>query len=310
MTEKEVLKRRAARKAAAEAERQRKNEEAARLNAEHRANKIGSYSRARQGARVILPIKDGCVFVVSDQHYHPDAPPSVAHQASLVLARKLKPYAIVANGDALDGASISRWPASSYISLGEQPTVVAEIKESQARLGDYEKLTFVKYRSWNMGNHDSRFETKLAQVAPQYAGVSGFTLKEHFPGWLPAWSTWFCATPDMPPEVVVKHRFKGGAYAAMNNTLWAGCSMVSGHDHMLWAKAMTDYNGTRWGIDAGTISAIDSAHFTHYTEDNPVNWQSGFVILHFKGGKFIGPELVHALPDGRVPFRGDLVAVK
>ena len=111
------------------------------------------------------------------------------------------------------------------------------------------------------------------------------------------------------PQVVVKHRFKGGTYGAHNNALWAGVSTVTGHDHMLWAKTITDYRGTRWGIDAGTIADIYNPHFMHYTEDNPVNWQSGFVILHFRGGKFTGPELVHALPDNRVLFRGDVVKV-
>ena len=48
-----------------------------------------------------------------------------------------------------------------------------------------------------------------------------------------------------------------------------------------------------------------SPQFTHYTEDSPVNWQEGFVILHFRNGKFTGPELVHVMPDGRVLFRGE-----
>jgi hypothetical protein len=267
----------------------------------------GNVLRARGGARVLLPIEDGCVLVVSDQHYYPGLEPSTAHLASVRLAKKLKPYCIVSNGDTIDGASISRWPVSSFTEMGGRPTVAAELEESAARLKDYEDLSFVKYRVWNLGNHDARFETRLAEKVPEYAGVDGFTLKRHFPGWLPAWRTDFCATPESVAQVIVKHRFKGGMYAAANNALWAGTSIVTGHDHMLWAKAMTDAHGVRWGIDAGTTAPIESPHFTNYTEDNVQNWQSGFVFLHFRGGRFTGPELVHALPDGRVLFRGDVL---
>jgi hypothetical protein len=40
-----------------------------------------------------------------------------------------------------------------------------------------------------------------------------------------------------------------------------------------------------------------------YTEDNAVQWQSGILALHFALGRFDGPEIVHATPDGRVLFR-------
>jgi hypothetical protein len=264
-----------------------------------------NYGRARFGARVLLPALDGYVFVVSDQHYHPDAPPSPAHKASILLANALRPWAIIANGDAIDGASISRWPVSSFVELKERPTVVAELKETAARFKEYEELPFVQYRVWNLGNHDARFETKLAEKVPEYAGVFGTTLKDHFPGWLPAWATWI--GNQAIPEVVIKHRFKGGEYGAYNNAIASGVSIVTGHDHRLWVKPFSDYRGLRWGIDAGTISTVESAQFTNYTEDNSQNWQSGFVILGFKGGKFVGPEMVWATPEGRVYFRGQVV---
>ena len=195
----------------------------------------GNVLRARGGARALLPIQDGCVLVVSDQHYYPGLSPSLAHTASLKLAKKLKPYAIISNGDTIDGASISRWPVSSFVEMDGRPTVAAELEESAARLKEYEDLVFVKYRVWNLGNHDARFETRLAEKVPEYAGVDGFSLKKHFPGWLPAWRTDFCATPGSVPEVVVKHRFKGGMYAAANNALWAGTSTdaISGFTALL-----------------------------------------------------------------------------
>lgn len=269
------------------------------------------YERTRHGARVLLPIQDGCAFVVTDQHYMPGMAPSRSHRASVILAKRLKPFALIANGDAIDGASISRWPASSFTDSGGRPTVLAELTEAGNRLKDYERIGSVKFLVWNMGNHDARFETRLAEKVPEYAGVNGFTLKEHFPMWLPAWRTDFLADvlTGAAPEVIVKHRFKGGMHAGQNNVLWAGTSMVTGHDHMLKAYPISSAGVLRWGVHAGTMAPIDSPQFTHYTEDNVVNWQEGFAILHFKGGRFIGPELVHVTPDGRVLFRGEVIKV-
>lgn len=303
INDKAVANARAARAEARRAEAAKREAEAAARN-----RNVG-HGHGRGTARVTIPALDGCVFVVSDQHYYPGAESSRAHKASVRLAKRLKPYAIIANGDAIDGASISRWPVGSFHELNGRPTVAAEIGTAAKHLREYERLPGVRFCIWNLGNHDARFETRLAAAAPEYAGVTGFTLKEHFDGWLPAWATWIGTNKQDAPQVVVKHRFKGGTYGAHNNALWAGVSTVTGHDHMLWAKAITDYNGTRWGVGAGTIADIYNPHFLHYTEDNPVNWQSGFVILHFRGGKFTGPELVHVVPDGRVLFRGEVVKV-
>lgn len=271
------------------------------------AERNRNYERRRHGARVVVPIQDGCVMIVSDQHYLPGAPASRAHVASVKLAKKMRPFAIVSNGDAIDGASISRWPVSSFMELRDRPLVAAEIGVTVKRLGEYEDLDFVKYLVWNLGNHDGRYETWLAEKAPQYAGVDGFTLKEHFPFWLPAWRTDFSTRPDCTPELIVKHRFKGGMHAGQNNVLWASTSMATGHDHMLKAYSITNSSGLKWGIHCGTTAPVDSPLFTHYTEDNVVNWQEGFVFAHFKDGQFIGPELVHVTPDGRVLFRGEVL---
>lgn len=265
------------------------------------AERNKGHKLARHKAVILLPAETGCVFVVSDAHYRPHTPVSAAHKAAVYLAKKLKPYAIVNNGDALDFSRISRWPVGSYKALKDEPMVIDDLAETSVRLEEFEDLKFIKWCTWNLGNHDARFETRLADVAGQYAGVYGFTLKEHFTGWIPAWATTIGRGKD---SVVIKHRYKNGVYAAHNNALWSGRNYVTGHLHMLYAKAITDLNGTRWGIEAGTLADIKSETFSGYTEANPLNWQSGFAILHFEGGKFAGPELVHAMPDGRVLFRG------
>ena len=282
------------------AQRRAREVAAKKANEEYRKNKADSYSRSRFGARVHVPIEDGCVFVVSDQHYWPSEI-SLAHKAALYFGRKLKPWCVISNGDSLDGATISRWGVSSFIESHGRPTVQEELRINRIRLREFEKLRSVKFLIWNLGNHDARYETYLTTHVPEFADVYGFSLKDHFPEWLPAWTTYF------GDELVVKHRFKGGQYAAANNALWSGRSMITGHDHMLWVKPITDLNGTRWGAAAGTLADINSQAFLHYTEDNPVNWQSGFLIVHFRGGKLTGIEPVHCLPDGRVLFRGEVL---
>lgn len=272
------------------------------------ANARGTYRRSANRGRLLLPVEDGCVFVISDQHYHAPSGPSMAHRASLVLAKKFRPHTIICNGDALDLAVVSRWPASSFTDMKDKPTVATEMKEAAARLADYEALDFVKFFPWNLGNHDARFETRLAEHVPEYSGVQGFTLRDHFPGWLPAWRT-DLLLPSGEVEVTVQHRFKGGMHAGQNNVLWSGTNFVTGHDHMLKAYSVTTSRGLFWGVHAGTMAPIDSPLFLHYTEDRPKSWQEGFPILWFRGGRFIGPELVHVTPDGRVLFRGEVLKV-
>lgn len=271
-------------------------------------NELGTFKRTLNGGRIMLDLQDGCVLIISDQHYHAPLGASISHRVALRLAKELKPWAIINNGDTLDLATISRWPVASLLELGQRPTIQEELKEAKTRLEEFEKLDFVKWRVWNLGNHDARYESYIAQHADKLAGLSGMTLKERFAEWLPAWRT-DIINKDGKPEVIIQHRFKGGMHAGQNNVLWSGTNYVTGHDHMLKAYPVTNVHGLYWGIHAGTMAPIDSQLFLNYTEDRPKNWQEGFVILQFRGGKFIGPELVHCTPDGRAIFRGEVLQV-
>jgi hypothetical protein len=244
-------------------------------------------------------IKDGHVFIFSDAHYWPGIV-STAHRALVHFCKLVRPAIVINNGDSFDGASISRYPR---IGWDDRPSVIQELEANTARLGEIEEASPNALRTWNLGNHCARMETRLAAAAPEFEGVKGFSLKDHFPSWIPAWATW------INEEVVVKHRFKGGVYAARNNTLWAGKHIVTGHDHKGWYMPMSDYNGTRYGIDAGTLAKPYGAQFTDYTEDNPVDWQECFVILTFKDGRLMQPEHVRTVSDGVVEFRGELISV-
>jgi hypothetical protein len=123
-------------------------------------------------------------------------------------------------------------------------------------------------------------------------------LKDNFPKWEPCWASFINS------DVVVKHRYKSGRHAPENNTLWAGRTMVTGHLHAMKVEPLSDYNGTRWGVDCGTMADPYGPQFYNYTEMNPLNWRSGFVLLTFKKGKLIWPEPIWVSGPGTVQFRG------
>lgn len=245
--------------------------------------------------RIELEVSDGAVVVFSDAHYWPGLV-TTAHRALVKFCKQLKPVAVIANGDMMDGASISR---HSPLMWEEVPSVSDEIECVQDRLGEVLDVSKGARHIWTFGNHDARYEARLATVAPEFANVHGVHLKDHFPDWEPCWSVW------INDDVVVKHRFKGGIHATHNNTLNAGKSMVTGHLHSLKVTPLTDYNGTRYGVDTGTLSDPSGPQFA-YTEDNPRNHRSGFVVLFFDNGRLLYPQPVQVISDGEVEFRGEV----
>ena len=250
--------------------------------------------------RIVWAIKDGVVIVGGDAHYWPGQI-STAHRAFVKFIRDLKPVGVVMNGDVFDGSSISRHPP---IGWENRPAVIDELDECKARLEEIRTASRGANLAWSLGNHDARFETRLAMVAPEYAKVHGVHLRDHFPDWPPCWSVW------VNDDVVIKHRFKNGIHAPHNNTMWAGRTMVTGHLHSQKVSPFTDYNGDRWGVDAGTLAEIYGPHATDYTEDSPRNWRSGFAVLTFADGRLLQPELVRVMDDkGRVDFRGKVCRV-
>ncbi len=248
--------------------------------------------------RLTETIKDGIVLVGSDAHYWP-GPATTAHRAFVKFCRELKPKLVVMNGDAFDGATISRHPP---ISWEDRPTVVQEIEACQERLGEIEDATKCR-KIWTLGNHDQRLETRLATVAPEYARVHGFHLKDHLPAWSPCWSVW------INDHTVVKHRYKGGTHATHNNTVYAGKTMVTGHLHSLKVTPFSDYTGTRFGVDTGTMANPDGPMFKAYMEDGPCNWRSGFAVLTFHKGRLLWPEVVHVIGPKQVEWRGKVLTV-
>lgn len=245
-------------------------------------------------AAIKLGIENGHILIGSDSHYWPGIV-STAHRAFVEFAKEFKPKVIIKNGDEADFPSISR---HAPIAWESRPKVSEEIDNLKAMLGEIEKVSPKARRVWPLGNHDSRFETRLATIAPEYADVHGVHLKDNFKKWEPCWAAFINS------DVVVKHRFRSGRHAPENNTLWAGRTMVTGHLHAMKVEPLSDYNGTRWGVDCGTMADPYGKQFFNYTEMNPLNWRSGFVLLTFEKGRLLWPETIWVSGPGRVQFRG------
>ena len=245
-------------------------------------------------SRMDVDIQDGTIFVASDAHYWPDEI-SEAHKAFVKLIKKHKPDIIVMNGDAFDGATISRFGKIGFPTHAI-PNVKQELEAVSDRLGEIEKVAGNAKLVFTLGNHDMRFESRLANVAPEFEGVAGFSLKEHFPRWL------FCMSMFVNRNLMIKHRHRNGTHAVYNSTLHSGTSMCTGHLHRLQAIIFSDYNGTRWGVDTGTLSDVEGDHMA-YGEDNPKNHCSGFAVLTIRDGRLIQPEFCAVL-DGVPYFRG------
>lgn len=249
--------------------------------------------------RVNVELQNGTIIVGSDCHYWPDVI-STAHRAFVKIIKQLKPKMVVMNGDVFDGASISRHPVSGW---GTVPTVKQELEACQERLGEIEKAAKGSALHWTWGNHDMRFNARLAaQVGDTWRGVEGMNLTDHFPMWK------FSTSIMVNGNTMIKHRYHNGIHAAYNNALKSGTSIVTGHLHSLKVTPWTDYRGSRYGVDTGTLCDTNADQF-EYAEDNPANHRSGFAVLTFYEGKLMPPELCEVISEGLVYFRGEVIAV-
>lgn len=251
--------------------------------------------------RLTREVVNGTVLIGSDAHYWPGIV-STAHRAFVRACRELKPQLVIMNGDILDGATISRHPP---IGWEDRPSVAQEIETCQERLEEIRLASESVEHLWPLGNHDARLSTRLATVAPEFAKVHGTKLRDHFPEWEPCWSVW------INNSVVVKHRARSGIHAPHNNTVNAGMSIVTGHLHSLRVSPWTDYRGSRFGIDCGTLATVYGPQFSNYTEDGFRNWRAGFAVLTFHEGELLWPELCHVRDEasGTVEFRGKVYRV-
>lgn len=256
---------------------------------------------ANRKARIRKEITDGTAVVFGDAHYWPQLV-STAHLALLEVLEELQPDLVVANGDIFDGASQSR---HARINWEEVPGTAPEIWACQARMAEIEAAAPNAERVWNLGNHCARFESFIANKAPELAKVHGVHLKDHFPNWEPGWSVVINEGSQFP--MTIKHRWKGGINAARNNALNARRSFVTGHTHQMGAVPITAYeNDTIFGVECGTLAEPFGPQFEAYTEDGPRNWISGFGVLTWKNGHLLWPEFCRVVGHGKYEFRGEV----
>jgi hypothetical protein len=251
-------------------------------------------------AVVRYEISDGVVLVGSDAHIWP-GPLTTMQRAFLRFAERIKPAAIVANGDFFDGARMSRHPS---IGWEQKPGVWQELEAVKDYLGELERIAPASRRFWPAGNHDLRFESKIANSIPEMERVKGAHLKDHFPNWLPCWRV------DVNDDVVIRHRELGGEHADFRNVVTSGKTIVTGHDHRANVTAYRNYTGTRWGVRCGYMAdSPQDSQFVHYLEGREVNWQPAFVVMTWKGGRLLWPELCVKHDDTHVEFRGEVIEV-
>jgi hypothetical protein len=254
----------------------------------------------QDGVRVNAELENGILIVGSDAHYWPGIR-SAAHRALVVAIRELKPKMYCLNGDGFDGAAAGR---HGRIMWEAKPNVKQELDAVKERNGEIEEEIKDGALHWNWGNHDQRFSTKLSSMVPEFEGVHGFDLKNHFPRWK------FGMSLMVNDHTMIKHRWHNGVHATWNNIVKSGVSMVTGHLHALQVRPYTDYNGSRYAVDTGTLACPTGPQFT-YAEDNPANHRSGFAVLTFHRGKLLPPELLEVIDEdaGLVCFRGQVVQV-
>lgn len=251
--------------------------------------------------RHALDIKNGAVLIGSDFHIWPGEA-STCLRAFKKFVADIKPTAVILNGDVMDFPRISRHPQN----WESAPDPQEEIEAAQDHLNDIVQVCKRgTHKIWTLGNHDARFELMIASAAPQYRGVRGVHLSDHFGCWQKAMSC-FINEGVEGGATMVKHRLKGGQGATRANALNAGVSVVTGHLHCQNVRPLSDYRSfDRYGVDTGCVADKEHRAFS-YTEDSPLDWRSGFALLTYRDGKLLYPELITKWDDKHVQFRGAL----
>jgi len=249
--------------------------------------------------RIDMNIENGTVIVFSDAHFFPETRTTM--QRSLcTLIKQLKPAVVVCNGDAFDGGTISRFPR---IGWDKKPTVIEELNAVDLYLEEIRNSAGLGTEFvWPLGNHDARYETRLAASAPEFEGVHGFHLKDHFPHWKPCWTFW------INEDTCITHFYHTGIHDGHNNLLKGQCHYVTGHTHSLKTTFWTNAMGkTIYAVNTGTLNDALGSHNLDYQQGRHGNHRSGFAVLTYKDGRLLMPELVMKYDEDSFEFRGHVL---
>lgn len=253
--------------------------------------------------RLHQDVRDGTVIIFSDAHYWPGIV-STAHRALVHLVEELKPKMVIGNGDIFDMASPSHWGRRDF---AVQPNVRQEIEAVQERLSEIEAVAPKSCRLVRtIGNHCIRFTRKLVTVAPEFEGLKGFALTDHFPRWQECWSIHLNQKTDGWTEI--KHRWKGGVHSSFNNAKESSVHYATGHDHALRVQEFTNRRGTFYGMNSGTLADPEGPQFG-YAEDSPSNHRSGFLVLTYHKGLLLRPSICKVMDEEHVDFERRVIKV-
>lgn len=245
---------------------------------------------------------EGPMVIYSDPHYGWREEPSDVHKAIVKLCRKLKPVVVIANGDLIDGATISNYPSSGW---ERRPSLFQEIAQMQERQAEIKAASPGAKLFRTVGNHDLRFDRYLVQHCEQFAGLPGTRLRDFLPDWEECWTV-------QVNDLFVKHRNSGGMLAGRTNLMRAGANIATGHTHQLGAFVMRGYREAPvWGIETGTASRLPIDHPNEpspfdYTEFGPRDWTGGFPVVWFWNQKLIDCEFCRIIYN-RAWYRGQEV---
>ncbi len=254
-------------------------------------------------ARAAETLRDGYMVIFSDAHFWPGIR-SVAFEALLVVLKAVKPKLVISDGDAFDGATISRHDPLGWQKL---PTVIEELDATKNFLDEIVRAAPGAKRRFVVGNHDSRFDRRLATETSEFQDVQGFRLADHLKGWPMSYAV--LVNEDTDPSFVV-HNIRGGVYAPRNNVLAAGCTVFTGHLHSQKAMPVSTLLHDWEGVDCGTLCERDGPQFS-YLSSRPTDWREGFAVQRYdKNGYRYPVELCrvqHVKGEARAIFRGEAV---
>lgn len=245
-----------------------------------------------------LDIDNGTVVVFSDAHILPHQEWSIAAQALLEVIAEINPTAIIDGGDSFDFASISK---HDVLGWNPQFTVAEELVAANEFLDAVRDASKKSRYIMLESNHDVRFNKFLAKHCPQFRGLKGFNFADQVPNWEHVFSIM------INDDIIFLHQYNNGVHAAYNNAMKGGISVITGHTHILEVKPFSDYRGTRFGVQTGTLATIKNNPLFNYTGNTPLNWQSGFVVLTIKDGELQYPEICSVNKQGKAFFRGKVI---
>lgn len=223
--------------------------------------------------RIKMNIRDGYIVAFSDVHCWPGIR-SFATDALMMVLKELKPKIVVANGDVLDGASISRHDPLGWVKL---PRIIDELEATKSFLWEVEKITPKADHVFCAGNHDSRFDRRLASEVSEFEDVPGMRLQDHLKAWRFCYS--LLVNEDTEPSYFL-HANRSGVHAPRNNVLAAGVTTFTGHLHSQKVMPHTTILEDMDGVDCGMLADRDGPQFA-YTSSRPVDWREGFAVQRY-----------------------------